>query len=125
MVSQGLLAGAAGYGCHMNPSRNVTHLTILPVLAQGGDRIEFSLGSILVYVLIGLVIGVIARVVIPGSAPMGILGTILIGIVGAIAGGYLAGAVFEETPGVDWIASILVAALLVWLLSRFGRGTVR
>jgi hypothetical protein len=28
--------------------------------------------------------------------------------------------VFEETEGVDWIASILVAALLVWLVSRAG-----
>ena len=108
----------------MNPSRDVAYLAALPLVAQG-DRVDLSLGSILLYALIGLVIGLIARVIIPGSAPMGILGTILIGIVGAIGGGYLAGAVFEETPGVDWIASILVAALLVWLLSRFGRGTVR
>jgi uncharacterized membrane protein YeaQ/YmgE (transglycosylase-associated protein family) len=109
----------------MTPSRNVAHVAVLPVLAQAGDGPDLSLGSLLLYALVGLVVGVIARVIIPGSAPMGLLGTILIGIVGAIGGGYLAGAVFEETPGVDWIASILVAALLVWLLSRFGRGTVR
>jgi uncharacterized membrane protein YeaQ/YmgE (transglycosylase-associated protein family) len=96
----------------------------VPAVAQV-DGPNLTLGSILLYALVGLVIGIIARVVIPGSPPFGILGTILIGIAGAIGGGYLAGAVFEETPGVDWIASILVAALLVWVLSRFGRGTVR
>jgi hypothetical protein len=37
-----------------------------------------------------------------------------------VIGGWLAGAVFEETTGVDWIASFLVAALLVWLVSRAG-----
>jgi uncharacterized membrane protein YeaQ/YmgE (transglycosylase-associated protein family) len=106
--SRGLLLSAAG----------------IPVVAQA-DGADLTLGSILLYALVGLVIGIIARIIIPGSPPFGILGTILIGIAGAIIGGYLAGAVFEETAGVDWIASILVAALLVWLLSRFGRGTVR
>jgi uncharacterized membrane protein YeaQ/YmgE (transglycosylase-associated protein family) len=95
----------------------------LPVVAQA-DRIEFDLGTILLYGLVGLIIGVIARAIIPGSVPFGLLGTLLVGIAGAIGGGYLAGAVFEETAGVDWIASILVAALLVWILSRFGRRTV-
>jgi len=125
IVAQRLPERTRGYGCGMNRSRDAYVAALPVVVAQGGDRIDLSVGSILLYVLIGLVIGLIARVLIPGSTPMGFLGTIVIGIVGALIGGYLAGAVFEETPGVDWIASILVAALLVWLLSRFGRGTVR
>jgi uncharacterized membrane protein YeaQ/YmgE (transglycosylase-associated protein family) len=44
------------------------------------------------------------------------LGTILLGVVGAVIGGWLAGEVFRETEGVDWIASIVVAAVLVLLL---------
>jgi len=37
-------------------------------------------------------------------------------VIGAVIGGWLAGEVFAETAGVDWIASILVAAVLVLLL---------
>ena len=48
---------------------------------------------------------------------MGIIATIALGIIGAVIGGWLAGAVFEDTAGVDWIASVLVAIGLV-LLAR-------
>ena len=85
------------------------------VLAQnGGDDVD--VGSILLYVLVGLVVGVLARFLVPGRDPFGLLGTILIGVVGAVIGGWLAGEVFAETEGVDWIASIVVAAVLVILL---------
>jgi uncharacterized membrane protein YeaQ/YmgE (transglycosylase-associated protein family) len=65
----------------------------------------------------------VARLLIPGTGGMGFLATIVVGIIGAVIGGWLAGAVFEETAGVDWIASILVAALLVWIVSRAGFGS--
>jgi uncharacterized membrane protein YeaQ/YmgE (transglycosylase-associated protein family) len=108
----------------MNESRGpLLSAAGIPVVAQA--EFDLDLAGIIWIVLIGLVIGIIARVIIPGSPPFGILGTILVGIAGAFIGNYLAGAVFEETAGVDWIASILVAALLVWLLTRFGRRTVR
>jgi uncharacterized membrane protein YeaQ/YmgE (transglycosylase-associated protein family) len=86
----------------------------------GGDGFELTLGSILLYILIGAVIGIIARLIIPNTGGMSWVVTIVVGIIGAIAGGWLAGAVFEETEGVDWIASILVAALLVWIVARVG-----
>jgi uncharacterized membrane protein YeaQ/YmgE (transglycosylase-associated protein family) len=86
----------------------------------GGDGIDLDLGSILLYILIGAVIGIIARLIIPGTGGMSWIVTIVVGILGAVIGGWLAGEVFEETEGVDWIASILVAALLVWIVSRVG-----
>jgi uncharacterized membrane protein YeaQ/YmgE (transglycosylase-associated protein family) len=92
------------------------------LVAQKGDRISIDLGTILLYVLIGAVVGIIARVLIPGTGGMGWVVTIVVGILGAVIGGWLAGAVFEETEGVDWLASILVAALLVWIVSRTGFG---
>lgn len=96
-------------------------VSALSLVAQGGnDKIRLDLGSILLYILIGAVIGLIARLIIPGSGGMGLVVTIVVGILGAIIGGWLAGAVFEETKGVDWIASILVAAVLVWVVTRFG-----
>jgi uncharacterized membrane protein YeaQ/YmgE (transglycosylase-associated protein family) len=95
-------------------------LLLVAQRGDGGDRIELNLGSILLYILIGAVIGIVARLLIPGTTGMSWVVTIVVGVIGAVVGGWLAGAVFEETEGVDWIASILVAALLVWIVSRAG-----
>lgn len=95
-------------------------LMALPLVAQRGDRSDVDIQSILGYVVVGAIVGIVARLLIPGTRGMGLLVTLVIGIVGAVIGGWLAGAVFEETAGVDWIASFLVAALLVWLVSRAG-----
>jgi uncharacterized membrane protein YeaQ/YmgE (transglycosylase-associated protein family) len=103
----------------MDAHRLSAAFAIAPVLAQnGGDRIRFDVdvSSLLTYVLIGLVVGLVARMLVPGRTSMSLLATILIGIIGAVIGGWLAGAVFEETTGVDWIASILVAFVLILLL---------
>jgi uncharacterized membrane protein YeaQ/YmgE (transglycosylase-associated protein family) len=93
----------------------------VPVLAANGDRIriDLDLSSLLGYILIGLIVGLLARLLVPGRSSIGLLATIVIGVIGAIIGGWLAGAVFKETKGVDWIASILVAVVLV-LLVRAG-----
>lgn len=109
----------------MNDRTNLAGLAVVPVIAQAGDRISLDLGTILFYILIGAVIGIIARLLIPGTGGMGLVVTVVVGILGAVIGGWVAGAVFEETQGVDWIASILVAAILVWIVSRMmrGRGT--
>lgn len=102
----------------MDSHRLSAAYALAPVLAQNGDRIRFDvdISSLLIYVLIGLVVGLLARFLVPGRTSMSLLATILIGIIGAVIGGWLAGAVFEETEGVDWIASILVAFVLILLL---------
>jgi uncharacterized membrane protein YeaQ/YmgE (transglycosylase-associated protein family) len=93
------------------------------VAAEGKIRID--LGTIVLYALIGLVVGLVARFLVPGRDPMGFFGTLLIGVVGAILGGWLAGEVFPETAGVDWLASILVAIVLVLLIRSFSGGVRR
>lgn len=87
----------------------------LALVAQdaGGRGDDIDVGSILGYIVVGAVVGILARLIVPGGDGMGVLGTILLGIVGAVIGGWLAGAVFEDTAGVDWIASILAAVALV------------
>ena len=68
--------------------------------------------------LIGLDVGAIARLLVPGPTPMGLLGTALAGVVGAIGAG-LVGRLFWGplyTPG--WIASILGAIVVVALVGR-------
>jgi uncharacterized membrane protein YeaQ/YmgE (transglycosylase-associated protein family) len=64
---------------------------------------------------VGAIVGVLARFLVPGDDPMGIIGTIVLGIVGAVIGGWAAGAIFKDTAGVDWIASVVAAVLLVLL----------
>jgi uncharacterized membrane protein YeaQ/YmgE (transglycosylase-associated protein family) len=93
--------------------------TFLATLAQdaGGRGDDIDIGSILGYILVGAVVGVLARFLVPGRDEMGIIATIALGIIGAVIGGWIAGTVFEDTAGVDWIASILVAIGLV-LLAR-------
>jgi uncharacterized membrane protein YeaQ/YmgE (transglycosylase-associated protein family) len=44
---------------------------------------------IIILILIGLVAGAVARLLVPGRDPMGILGTILLGIVGSFVGGFI------------------------------------
>lgn len=95
-------------------------LMALPLVAQRGDGGDIDVQSILGYIVVGAIVGIVARLLIPGTGGMGWLVTIVVGIIGAVIGGWLAGAVFEETEGVDWIASFLVAALLVWLVTRAG-----
>lgn len=82
------------------------------------------IGYIISLVITGLVVGALARLVIPGPNPMGILATIGIGIVGALVGGLIAGALSFPL----WLAVVLevaVAALLVYLVTARGRTTNR
>jgi uncharacterized membrane protein YeaQ/YmgE (transglycosylase-associated protein family) len=44
---------------------------------------------IIILILIGLVAGAVARLVVPGRDPMGILATIVLGIVGSFVGGFI------------------------------------
>jgi uncharacterized membrane protein YeaQ/YmgE (transglycosylase-associated protein family) len=80
------------------------------------------MGEILIFVLVGLVVGLVARLLMPGPDPIGIIGTIVLGVVGALIGGWLFGAIFPETEGVDWIGAIVVAMLLLFLYRRFAGG---
>ena len=80
------------------------------------------MGEILVYLIVGLVVGLLARLFLPGSDPIGIIGTVVVGVVGAVIGGYLFGAVFGETQGVDWIGSIVVSMLILWIYRRMSTG---
>lgn len=81
--------------------------------------------SILGFVVVGLVVGIVARLVVPNSSSMSLVATIVVGIIGAVVGGWLAGEVFPETRGVDWLASFLVAGILVFMLRGMSTGRSR
>jgi uncharacterized membrane protein YeaQ/YmgE (transglycosylase-associated protein family) len=105
----------------LEPEGMGTALAAVPLIVAKGDnlRLDTDIGSILGYILVGLIVGLLARLLVPGRDPVGLLGTLVIGVIGAILGGWLAGAFLKETTGVDWLASIGVAVLLV-LLVRAG-----
>lgn len=86
--------------------------------------------SIIGTIIFGAVIGILARLVLPGKQPMGWIITIVLGIAGALIGYWLWGALGgTDTPGIDWIRwviSIAAAALLSFLytaLTRRSRST--
>ncbi|MGZ6777833.1 MAG: GlsB/YeaQ/YmgE family stress response membrane protein [Mycobacterium sp.] len=88
-----------------------------------------TIHSVLGAILIGLVIGALARFVLPGKQPIPIWLTILVGIGSAFVGTALARAmgIPIDTPGVDWgelLVQVIVAVLGVALVtSAFGRST--
>jgi uncharacterized membrane protein YeaQ/YmgE (transglycosylase-associated protein family) len=81
--------------------------------------------EIIYFILVGLVVGALARLFMPGRDPVGIIGTILVGIVGAIVGGYLWRAIFGDTEGVEWIGAIITSMLLLWIYRRVTMGRTR
>ena len=85
--------------------------------------IDITVWDVIVYVLAGLVIGVIARALLPGRQSMSMVMTIIIGVIAAVVGGLLWEAIFPDNDGVAWIGSIIVGIVLVYLYATFtGRG---
>jgi uncharacterized membrane protein YeaQ/YmgE (transglycosylase-associated protein family) len=81
-----------------------------------------EIDGIISAIIIGIVIGVLGRLVVPGRQRIGILWTIVVGIVAALIGSALAGALdVADTKGVDWIEWLIqigLAALGVTALDR-------
>lgn len=77
------------------------------------------------YLLIGVIVGPLARLLIPGEDPMPWWMTIVVGAIGALIGGWLAQYITPDNEGVPWIASILGAAVLVAALRLVRGGSTR
>lgn len=71
--------------------------------------------EILTTILIGLVVGALAKLIMPGKDPGGIIVTILLGIAGAFIAGMLGQALgwYEAGEAPGWIASIIGAVILL------------
>ncbi|HEY2579011.1 MAG TPA: hypothetical protein VGI74_22110 [Streptosporangiaceae bacterium] len=73
---------------------------------------------IITWAFIGLVVGGLGRLLIPGRNHLGIILTILVGIVGAIAGGSVTRAMMGAGhDAISFIVSLVIAAVLVAALS--------
>ncbi|MQY37584.1 hypothetical protein SRB17_55880 [Streptomyces sp. RB17] len=77
-------------------------------------------------IVIGLVIGVLGRLVVPGRQHIGILWTIVVGIVAALFGSAIAaGFGVADTKGPDWIEWFIQIALAAAGIAALDRGRVR
>ncbi|MEV7518458.1 GlsB/YeaQ/YmgE family stress response membrane protein [Streptomyces diastaticus] len=81
-----------------------------------------EMSGIISAIVIGIVIGVLGRLVVPGRQRIGLLLTIVVGIVAALVGIFIAAQLgLAETKGVDWAEwgiQIVLAALGVVALDR-------
>jgi uncharacterized membrane protein YeaQ/YmgE (transglycosylase-associated protein family) len=73
--------------------------------------------GILSWILFGLVVGIIAKLLMPGRDPGGFIVTILLGIAGALLGGFIGRAMgfYGAKQGAGWLISILGAIVLLVL----------
>jgi uncharacterized membrane protein YeaQ/YmgE (transglycosylase-associated protein family) len=82
--------------------------------------------GILLFLVFGVVVGFLARAVMPGTQKMGLVATMLLGIVGSFVGGFI-GALFTDSRVMDFntagLIGSVVGALLALLVagSMFGR----
>ena len=87
--------------------------------------------GIITAIVVGLVIGALARLIIPGKQKIGILLTIIVGIVAALLGTALARAlgIPTQTSGIDWLelaVQVVVAIIGVSIVAGLmGRRRVR
>jgi uncharacterized membrane protein YeaQ/YmgE (transglycosylase-associated protein family) len=81
---------------------------------------------IVVLVIIGLIVGLIARLLVPGRDNIGLLGTILLGIAGSFVGGFLLELVeyhkleIDKFRTVGILGSIIGAVVILVLLRLSG-----
>jgi uncharacterized membrane protein YeaQ/YmgE (transglycosylase-associated protein family) len=84
--------------------------------------------GLIAFCVLGLIAGAIAKSLLPGKQPGGIIVTMLVGVVGALAAGWLAGVIFNSDPLDEffdcstWITAIIGATALLalwgWIAKR-------
>ena len=76
--------------------------------------------GIIVWLLIGLVAGAIARLLVPGRDAMGCVGTLGLGLAGSLVGGFLGNVLFGDEFRVTAAGLIgsVVGAILILILLR-------
>jgi uncharacterized membrane protein YeaQ/YmgE (transglycosylase-associated protein family) len=76
--------------------------------------------GVLGWILFGLIVGAVAKLVMPGRDPGGILVTMLIGIVGAVIGGFIGRLLgfYGPNEAAGFLMSILGAVLLLFVYRR-------
>jgi uncharacterized membrane protein YeaQ/YmgE (transglycosylase-associated protein family) len=82
--------------------------------------------AILGWIVFGLIVGVLAKLVMPGKDPGGFIMTTLLGIVGAVIGGFIGRALgfYGPNQAAGWLMSIVGAILVLALYRVIARRSV-
>ena len=74
-------------------------------------------------IIVGFIVGVLARFFYPGAVPLGFWLTVALGIGGSIVGGLISSLIWKTPDGkfhpAGWIMSLIGALLLLWLYINF------
>ena len=81
-----------------------------------------SLYHIISWIVVGLIVGALARFIVPGKDPMGCIATILLGIAGSFVGGFISSLIWHQEKGSYFhpagIVLSLVGAVILVLIWR-------
>jgi uncharacterized membrane protein YeaQ/YmgE (transglycosylase-associated protein family) len=86
--------------------------------------------TIIGWIILGLIVGAIAKAILPGRQGGGIIITLILGVVGALLGGFLASALFHISMGGffelrTWIIAIVGAIIVLLIYGALTRGSRR
>lgn len=76
--------------------------------------------GILGTIVVGLIVGALARWIMPGEQKMGWVLTILLGIGGSMLAGFIGGALgwYQPGEGAGWIASVVGAIVVLFVVQK-------
>ena len=78
------------------------------------------IGEIIGIIIVGAIIGALARLFMKGDQNLGVLWTIILGALGALAGTFVASLFgVEDTSGIDWIRWIISIILAIVFISAY------
>jgi uncharacterized membrane protein YeaQ/YmgE (transglycosylase-associated protein family) len=80
-------------------------------------------GFVIAMLVVGVIAGYLARLLVPGPDPMGVVGTIVLGIVGSFVGGFLGYVLFnkdldEGALQPSGVVGAIIGAVIVLLIFR-------
>ncbi len=80
--------------------------------------------SILWMVIIGFIVGLVARAIMPGRDPLGVIMTIILGIVGSLVAGFFGQAVglYRADEPAGFLAAVVGAMLVLFIYRQAVRG---
>ena len=76
--------------------------------------------AIIGFLIIGLLAGALARLLVPGRDPMGIVGTLVLGLAGSFVGGFLAKVLFNDDK-IGLFGSVVGAIILLLIYNAVTR----
>ena len=82
------------------------------------------IGALIWWIIVGLIAGALAKLIMPGDDPGGIIVTIIIGMVGAVIGGFLLSILGIGATGTGFIWSIIAGIIGALILLAIYRAVI-